>query len=139
MQKTTPAETNLSRGIIYCRADELFLCRFKQTVNIGDIVIVLEKIGELVQCLALLRSYILQFSVRNPLETSGNELIAIVLDELLDTAVRLVGTVDHYVLGDVLVLILLLLDEHLTPIAIAGGLVILAGVYVSTKAAHRKK
>ena len=33
----------------------------------------------------------------------------------------------------------LLLDEHLTPIAIAGGLVILAGVYVSTKAAHRKK
>ena len=87
MQKTTPAETNLSRGeSIYCRADELFLCRFKQTVNVGDIVIVLEKIGELVQCLALLRSYILQFSVRNPFETSGNELVAIVLDELLDTA-----------------------------------------------------
>ena len=31
----------------------------------------------------------------------------------------------------------LLLDEQLTPIAIAGGLVILAGVYLSTRAVHK--
>lgn len=31
-----------------------------------------------------------------------------------------------------------LLDEQLTPIAVTGGIVILAGVYISTQAVHKR-
>ena len=58
-----------------CLSEELFLCRFQQVVNVCNVVIVLEEIGEFVQCLALLRSNILKFGVRNSLEASGNELV----------------------------------------------------------------
>ena len=48
MCKKRPRLKRISVGVnplFYCRADELFLCRFHQAVNVGDIVIVLEKIG----------------------------------------------------------------------------------------------
>ena len=64
-----------------CLSEELFLCRFQQVVNVCNVVIVLEEIGEFVQCLALLRSNILKFGVRNSLEASGNELVLLLLDE----------------------------------------------------------
>lgn len=64
-----------------CLSEELFLCRFQQVVNVCNVVIVLEEIGEFVQCLALLRSNILKFGVRNTLEASGNELVLLLLDE----------------------------------------------------------
>lgn len=77
------------RSAFFCifLSEELFLCRFHQAVNVCNVVIVLEEIGEFVQCLALLWSNILKFCVRNSFEASGNELVAIVLDELLDSAI----------------------------------------------------
>ena len=100
------------------REDRLFFCRFHQAVNVGNVVIVLEEIGEFVQCLTLLRGHVFKVGVRDSLETSGNELVAVVLDEFLDSAVRLVSTVDYDVLRNVLILILLLLDEYLRVVII---------------------
>ena len=76
-----------------CLSEELFLCRFQQVVNVCNVVIVLEEIGEFVQCLALLRSNILKFGVRNTLEASGNELIHIDTFLVLDSEYALV--VEH--------------------------------------------
>ena len=76
-----------------CLSEELFLCRFQQVVNVCNVVIVLEEIGEFVQCLALLRSNILKFGVRNTLEASGNELVHIDTFLVLDSEYALV--VEH--------------------------------------------
>ena len=76
-----------------CLSEELFLCRFQQVVNVCNVVIVLEEIGEFVQCLALLRSNILKFGVRNSLEASGNELVHIDTFLVLDSEYALV--VEH--------------------------------------------
>ena len=78
-----------------CLSEELFLCRFQQVVNVCNVVIVLEEIGEFVQCLALLRSNILKFGVRNTLEASGNELVHIDTFLVLDSEYALV--VEHEV------------------------------------------
>ena len=101
------------------REDRLFFCRFHQAVNVCNVVIVFEEISEFVQCLTLLRGHVFKVGVRDSLEASGNELVAVVLDEFLDSAVRLVSAVDYDVLRNVLILILLLLYEYLRVIVMS--------------------